>query len=519
MINLRKQTIIQATFLLTLVSLIGKGLGFIREMSIASVFGAKTITDAYIVAQVLPATLAGLVGGALTTVFIPVFLEQKEKYGEKEAWRAANTVISVGCIYLLIATLLALILTYPFIELIAPGFSQEKRDLAVLITRMMMPGLILYGLLGLFTGLLQSYKHFFIPSIGGLLFNIFIIGFVLVFGKRFPAGSLVTGNILGVLSQVIIALWYLKRSMPYLEWHIDYRHPAVKQTFYLMIPILVGTSAGYINLIVDRIFASALPEGSISALNFAARVRDLPVSLFASSIATAVYPTTSELVANNDIHRIRDLLIKTLSFTWLIIIPAEVGLFILDKEIIRLLFQRGAFDLTATYLTAGALRYYSIGIFALASSPIVARTFYSFQDTVTPVVISFISIGLNIALNALLVRSMLHEGLALATSISGIFAFILLVFLLRKKMKSIGGKFLLLEFSKITLASLVMGYVVRSLNLIIAKPNTNLIYEILSIMLLISVGVLVYILSILLLKVRSGIQLKEFIERRIKPKK
>jgi len=516
MISFHKQSIIQATFLLTLVSFIGKGLGFIREMSIASVFGAKTITDAYVVAQVLPATLAGLVGGALTTVFIPVFLEQKEKYGEKQAWKAANTVISVSIIYLSIATIFALVFTYPFTGLIAPGFSQEKRDLAVLITRMMLPCLILYGLLGLFTGLLQSYKHFFIPAIGGLLFNIFIIGFVLVFGKKFPAGSLAIGNILGILSQVVIAFWYLKKRISHLEWHIDFKHPAVRQTFYLMIPILIGTSAGYINLIVDRIFASGLPEGSISALNFAARVRDLPVSLFASSIATAVYPTTSELVANNDIEKIRNLLIKTLSFTWLIILPATAGLMALDKDIIRLLFERGAFDPRATYLTAGALRYYSIGIFAIASSPVVARTFYSFQDTVTPVVVSFISIGLNIVLNSILVRSMLHEGLALATSISGTFTFILLIFLLRKKMQSIGGRFLLIDFSKITIASLIMGYVVRELNLKFVKSNGSLIYEILSITILIVIGILVYILFVFLLKVKSGVQLRDLIERHIK---
>jgi putative peptidoglycan lipid II flippase len=519
MINLHKQSILQATFLLTLVTLISKGLGFVREMSIASVFGAKTITDAYVVAQVLPATLAGLVGGALTTVFIPVFLEQKEKYGEKQAWMAANTVISVSIIYLLIATIFASIFTYPFTALIAPGFSQDRRDLAVLITRMMLPGLVLYGLLGLFTGLLQSYKHFFIPAIGGLLFNIFIIGFILLFGRRFPAGSLALGNLAGVLSQVIIAFWYLKKRMSHFEWHIDFNHPAVKQTFYLMIPILIGTSAGYINLIVDRIFASGLPEGSISALNFAARVRDLPVSLFASSIATAIYPTTSELVANNDIDRIRNLLNKMLSFTWLIILPATAGLIALDKDIIRLIFERGAFDTRATYLTAGALKYYSLGIFAVASSPIMARTFYSFQDTITPVVVSFISIGLNILLNTILVRSMFHEGLALATSISGTVTFILLIFLLRRKMGNIGGKILLLDFSKIAFASLVMGCVVKGLNLKFARPNANVVYEIISISVLMLIGILVYILFVLILKIESGKQLRKILGRWIRVSK
>jgi len=516
MINLHKQSILQATFLLTLVTLISKVLGFVREMSIASVFGAKTITDAYVVAQVLPATLAGLVGGALTTVFIPVFLEQKEKYGEKQAWEAANTIISVSIVYLFIATVFALIFTYPFITLIAPGFSQERRDLTVLITRMMLPGLVVYGLLGLFTGLLQSYKHFFIPAIGGLLFNIFIIGFVLLFGKRFPAGSLALGNLMGILSQVVIAFWYLKKRMSHLGWHIDFKHPAIKQTLYLMIPILIGTSAGYLNLIVDRIFASGLPEGSISALNFAARVRDLPISLFASSIATAVYPTTSELVANNEIDKIKNILNKILNFTWLIIIPASVGLIVLDQNIIRLLFERGAFDARATYLTAGALKFYSLGLFAIAASPIVARTFYSFQDTVTPVVVSFISIGMNIIFNAILVKVMALEGLALATSISGSISFILLIYLLRRKVGSIRGKVLIVDFLKITISSMIMGVFVWFLKNWLYRYRLDGIYELLTLGFIIIAGCLVYIFLIFLLKIEGGKQLEEIIRRRIK---
>lgn len=511
MINIHRQSIIQATLLLTVIAFLSRILGFLREVVIASVFGAKAITDAYLVAQVLPGTLAGLIGGALTTVFIPIFLEEKEKRGEKEAWLAANTVLSASFIYLVIATILAYIFTFPFLRLIAPGFSEDRLSLAVLLTRLILPSLVFHGLLGILTGLSQSYKQFLIPGIGGFLYNICIILSILILGRRVPPFSLALGNVIGVFLQVVLVYMYINKRMPYIRWYIDLSHPAIKKTFYLMIPILIGSSANYINIIIDRIFASGLPEGSISALNFAARVRELPISLFASSMAVAMYPTTSELVINNKNSEAISLLNKTIRYTWLIVIPATIGLIVLDKEIIKLLFERGAFDRVATSLTAGALRYYSLGIFASAVVPIISRVFYSLQDTATPVIVSFLSIGLNISLNAILVKTMRHLGLALATSISGIFSFFILILLLRRKVGSIGGKRLVLDFTRIFSASLFMGGGVLFLKDDIL--NFDIRWESLSLFLLILIGILIYGIVILILIREERKRLRELIKR------
>lgn len=494
MINIHKQSILQATVLLTVIAFLSRILGFFREVVIANVFGAKAITDAYLVAQVLPLTLAGLVGGALTTVFIPVFLEEKERDGEERAWYAADTVLSVSFVYLIVAIVISYLLTEPFLKLIAPGFPDDRLKLAIIMTRLLLPSLLFHGILGILTGLSQSYKQFLIPGIGGFLHNLCIILSIITLGKTLPPFSLALGNVLGVFLQFFLVFFYLKRRLPYIKWHMDFSHPAVKKTFYLMIPILLGTSVGYLNTIIDRIFASGLPEGSISALNFSARVKDLPVSLFASSLSTAMYPTTSELVVEGRNDRIVDLLNKAIRFTWIIVIPASIGLMVLDKEIIRLLFERGAFDSRATTLTAGALRFYSLGLFAFSAGPLVARTFYSFQDTVTPVIVSFLAIGMNICLNAILVRVMAHLGLALATSISSIFSFILLLFLLRKKLGYIGGKKLIINFAKISLSSFIMGCI-----LFFLKGHLSFIeIEFFRIFILILLGVLIYSIILLL---------------------
>ncbi|MBC7320969.1 murein biosynthesis integral membrane protein MurJ [bacterium] len=512
MINIHRQSILQATVLLTAIAFVSRVLGFFREVVIASIFGAKAITDAYLVAQVLPLTLAGLVGGALTTVFIPVFLEEKEKNGEDKAWYAANTILSVSLVYLIIALFLSYLFTEQFLKLIAPGFPRDRLELAVLMTRLLLPSLLFYGTLGILTGLSQSYKQFLIPGIGGLLHNICIILSVVTLGRSLPPFSLALGNVLGVFLQTFLVFLYLKNRMPYIKWHIDFSHPAVKKTFYLMIPILLGTSISYLNIIIDRIFASGLPEGSISALNFSARVKDLPVSLFASSLSVAIYPTTSELVVEGKNNKIIELLNRSIRLIWLIVIPATIGLIVLDKEIIKLLFERGAFDSRATILTAGALRYYSLGLFASAVGPIIARVFYSFQDTVTPVVVGFFAIGLNICLNAILIRVIAHLGLALATSMSSIFSFILLLILLRKKLGYIGGRKLLFDFTKILFSSLIMGSI-----LLFSKNYLDFIgSEFLRIIVLILLGISVYSIIMLLIMSEEREKLKTILARFIR---
>lgn len=512
MINIHRQSILQATVLLSVIAFVSRILGFFREVIIASIFGAKAITDAYLVAQVLPLTLAGLVGGALTTVFIPVFLEEKEKNGEDKAWYAANTVLSVSLVYLVVALFLSYLFTEQFLRLIAPGFPSDRLELAILMTRLLLPSLLFYGLLGILTGLSQSYKQFLVPGIGGLLHNICIILSVLILGRSLPPFSLALGNVLGVFLQAFLVFIYLKSRLPYIKWHMDFSHPAIRKTFYLMIPILLGTSVSYINTIIDRIFASGLPEGSISALNFGARVKDLPVSLFASSLSVAIYPTTSELVVEGKNDKIVDLLNKAIRLTWMIVIPASIGLIVLDKEIIRLLFERGAFDSRATILTASALRYYSLGLFAFSASPIVARTFYSFQDTVTPVGIAFLAVGLNICLNAILVRLMAHSGLALATSISSIFSFILLLVLLRRKLGYIGGKRLVLDFIKILSSSLMMGGA-----LYFSKVRLNFIgSEFLKTVVFILLGIFIYSIIMLLVIGEDREKLKIILAKFIK---
>lgn len=453
--NLRKESLIRAAFVILVATFTSRVLGFAREILIAHFFGARAITDSYLVATVLPSTLAGLVSGALTTVFIPLFIEEREGQGEEKAWEGARVVLRASLVYLVAATFVSYLLLPYFVRAIAPGFRGERLALSLSMGYLMMPSLLFLGLLGLLTGIMNAYQAFTLPALAGLLYNTCLISF-LWWARCYPVLSLSLGHMLGVLGQFLILFFALRKRKPFGgRW--SFSHPILVRTWKLMLPVLVGTGVGYLNLVVDRVFASLLPVGTIAALNFAFRVREIPTGLFGSAISQAVYPSTSLQVTRGKIEELRDLFSRSLEGLLLFILPATAGLLILPRETIKILFERGAFDPHATGVTAQALFFYALGLPASASLQIVGQVFYAFQDTATPVKVGIIGLAMNIGLNALLVRSMAHRGLALATSLSAIFIFLVLFEILRRRLGGIGGRELLRNLKKIALATVCMA--------------------------------------------------------------
>lgn len=452
----RSESIAKASFVILTVTFTSRILGFVREILIAQFYGAKAVTDSFLVASVLPTTIAGLIGGALTTVFIPVFIEVREKNGEESAWEGARAVLGVSLVYLLAMLSVSYIVAPFFIRAIAPGFTEERLQLAISFSSIMLPSLLFSGVLGLLTGIFNSYRLFTIPTLAGLLYNVCLISFLL-FAKNYPLVSLGLGSLVAIAVQVVVLAIVASKNWPGWGVSFSFSHPMLKRIWKLMVPIFIGTGIGYLNLIVDRIFASILPEGTIAALNFAVRIKEIPLGLFAFALSQAVYPVTSSHIALGKIDEFKDLFAKSLETLWLFMVPSTMGLLILSEETVRFLFERGAFTTQATTVTSQALFFYSLGLFTRASIHLTGGAFYSFQDTKTPVKVGIAGLALNIFLNSVLVRSMAHRGLALATSISSIFMFTVLIEILRRRMNGIGGRLLLKNLIKIFLASLSMG--------------------------------------------------------------
>jgi putative peptidoglycan lipid II flippase len=469
--------------------------------------GAQAVTDSYLVAQILPATIAGLIGGALTTVFIPLFVEERYTGGEEKAWEGAGAVLGASMVYLLCALGGAYCVSPYFLRLVAPGFSGERFLLALSMNHIMLPSLFFLGMLGIFTGIVQSYRIFTLPALAGLLYNVCLIAF-LVFARKSPVLSLSLGNLLGGLMQFLVLALFLQRLRPGQKIRFSLSHPMLRRVWRLMVPIFLGTGVGYLNLIVDRIFASLLPVGTIAALGFAVRVKEIPTGLFGVAISQSIYPTLSSYVAEKKMEPLRNLFSRSLETLWLFILPATVGLFLLSQETVRFLFERGAFDVRATVVTAQSLSFYLLGLFATASLDVVGRVFYAFQDTQTPVKVGVVGLLLNIVLNAVFVRYLAHRGLALATSLSAILMFLVLLEILRHRMGGIEGKVLLKNLGKILLACGGMGVTVLLLRPLSAHP--------LGYLGTVGAGAGSYALFVLLLRPRSGERIREAVENRLR---
>jgi len=464
-----QESIARATLVVFLANFSSRLLGFVREVLIAHLFGARAITDSYLVAQILPATIAGLIGGALTTVFIPLFVEERHTRGEEKAWEGAGVVLGASVVYLLCALGGAYLVSPYFLRLVAPGFSEERFALAFSMSSIMLPSLFFLGMLGIFTGIAQSYRVFTFPALAGLFHNVCLIAF-LAFARRYPAMSLSLGTLLGAFLQFLLLALLLRRLWPGQQIRFSFSHPLLRKVWTLMVPIFLGTGVGYLNLIVDRIFASLLPVGTIAALNFAVRVKEIPTGLFAVAISQSIYPTVSSYVAEKKTEPLRNLFSRSLETLWLFILPASVGLFLLSRETVCFLFERGAFDRQATITTAQALSFYLLGLPATASLDVVGRMFYAFQDTQTPVKVSVMGLALNIVLNVLFVRRLAHRGLALATSLSATFMFLVLLEILRRKIGGIEERALLKNLGKILLACGGMGVIILLLRPLSAHP-------------------------------------------------
>ena len=438
-------------------------LGFLRDMVIANFFGAGMAADAFFVAFRLPNLWRRLVGeGSLTISFIPVYTEYLTKRSEEESREVTHIAFTIAGVILLILTALGILFSPILIRIIAPGFYKipEKFQLTVTLNQIIFPYLFFMGLFALAMGILNSLRHFFAPAIAPIFLNISIIVSVFLFYHTFekPVFALALGVLAGGVIQFLFQIPFLWKKGISFRFNFNYRHPAIKRIGSLMIPGLIGTAVYQLNVFIDTIFASFLPSGSVSYLFFADRLMEFPLGIFAIAVGMASLPSLSQLASSGKVEELKETLSFTFRLVSFISIPAMVGLIALKTPIINLLFQRGLFDYNATVMTAKALLFYSVGLWAIAGSRTVVPAFYSLQDTWTPLKIALICLGANVILNSILIYPMKHAGLALATSLSSTLNLILLFRKLGPKLGSVDLRKNIRSLLKIFFCSLPMGF-------------------------------------------------------------
>jgi len=438
-------------------------LGLVRDVLIANFFGSGLSADAFFVAFRIPNLLRRLFAeGSFSVAFIPVFTEYLQKKSRQQAIELAQVVLTVMILILTLVTILGIIFSPLIVRIIAPGFAGagDKFTLTVLLTRIMFPYIFLVSLLALFMGILNSIKHFAAPALAPVFLNLGMIAALLFLAPwmKTPTVGLAIGVLVGGAIQLAVQIPFLLNRGIHLGLKWQPSHPALKRIGALMLPTILGSAIYQINQLIGTLLATLLREGSVSYLYYADRLVQFPLGVFAIAISTAVLPSLSREAAQGDTEGLRETLSHALRLTMFITIPAMIGLIVLREPIIRLLFERGAFDATATLMTARALLYYSIGLWAFAGLRVFVSAFYSLQDTRTPVKVAVAAMVLNIAFSIVLMNTPLeHGGLALALSLASTLQLLLLVFLLRKRLGSLDGRSVLISMARSFLASLIMA--------------------------------------------------------------
>ena len=359
------------------------------------------------------------------------------------------------------------------------------------------------GIIGVFTGYLQSEERFTSSAAIGFPFNFVYISFLLFLSSKFGIKGLMMAAVIAVGSQFLIQIPEAQSSGYRYMFKFDLKDKYITKVILLSLPVLVGVAINDLNAIVDRTLASSLISGSISALNYANKLNGLILGVFISAITTVIFPLLSKKSTSDNIPGMKKIMSYGIKLILLITVPATVGLIVLAAPIVEIAFQRGAFDATATLMTSQALTFYSIGLVAMALNLLLTRVYYSLQDTKSPMVYGATSVVFNIVLNLILVKYMAHGGLALATTI----ATFLLLYGLKKKIGSLGTKAYINTFLKTGLASGVMGVVAyliyHGMYGVLGVLGVSKLYNLISLSLAVGVGVVVYIILCYVFKVEE----------------
>jgi len=458
-----KKHIIRSAGIIGFGTIISRVLGFVRDVIIARYFGTAKYAEAFVVAFRIPNMLRDLIGeGATNAAFVPVLSEYLVKKKE-EFWELANVILNLLLIALSAITIVGILASPLIVRLIAPGFldDPEKFAITVRLTRLMFPYILLIGLAAYTMGVLNSLKHFSAPAFGPCFLNIAIIICAMAWGESVM--GLASGVLIGGVLQLAIQIPVLYRKGFKFSFTKKLNHPAANKIGVLLLPRILGSCVYQVNLFVNTILASLsgiVGAGGVAALYYANRIFQFPLAIFGIAIAQAVLPTMSQEALEKEPDKLKHTLSFSLRVINFIIIPASIGLIILAVPITRVLFERGKFDQDSTRITANALVFYSIGLFSYSGIKIIVSCFYSLKDTLTPVKIAGASLLLNIALNIALMFPLKIGGLALSASISGIFNFFALFYMLRKKIGPLEGYKILSSFLKALMASLAMAAII-----------------------------------------------------------
>jgi putative peptidoglycan lipid II flippase len=470
-----QESVVRSAGIVSIAVFMSRVTGLLREMVMARLFGAGLIQDAFNLGFRIPNLTRDLFAeGALSSAFVPTFTDYLSSRTAKEAEHLANLVATA--LIFVVGTVCAagMIFAPLLVTMLAPGYAAVpgKFELAVTMTRIMFPFLLVVALAAQAMGMLNASNRFGVPAMASTFFNIGSIGFGIgigvLLGPRLHI-SRIEGMAVGVVLGGALQLCWQLPSLYKLGYRFsaafDWAHPGLRRILRMMGPAILGNAAVLINVAVSTNLASAIADpvrgydGPVSWLGYAFRFMQLPLGLFGVAIGSATLPSISRSAAAGNMDEFRRTFSKSLGMVFLLTLPSSVGLVVLGRSIIGAIYQGGKFQVYDTHQTATALSCYAIGLVGYAGLKVLTPAFYALDDARTPMIVGVLSILINYFTAVMLIRGagFGHASLALSTSAVAIFGFVVLFAILRARLGGVYGRELTVGFAKVAVASAAMG--------------------------------------------------------------
>lgn len=407
----------QLSLLLMVVTIISKIFGLFREISLSYFYGTGYVADAFLIAFFIPSLILNVITTGISTGFIPIYSSIMNKRGREASDRFTTNMATIIFLVALITAVIGIIFSRQLVGVLAYGFDTRIMEQTVLYTRLIMISLPVSAVAGVYRGYLQLHGHFVVTVIHTIIMNLIIILFIGLSKITSPI-LLGLGASLGMIFQYLVFIPPLLDTKYKYKYFINIKDENLIEMRNLTMPILISAATYEVNLMVDKMIASSLGEGAVSALNYSGNLQDFVVGVVVMSIVTVQFPKMSRLAITSDYSNLKKNFTQTINAMMLLIIPATVGLMIFAKPIVSMLFYRGEFDISSLEITSSALFYYALGIVGISFNTVIQRMFYSLKKPKEPVIISIVIVIVNIILNVILSRIFGVIGLPIATSIS-----------------------------------------------------------------------------------------------------
>jgi putative peptidoglycan lipid II flippase len=456
--------------LIMVITLGGKVLGLVRDMLLGHFFGTGVESTAFLTASRIPRTFFDAIfAAAISASFIPVFSQRREQNGEEDAFALSRSFFTWIGLLTALMSLVGILLAEPLVGLLAGGFQGETATLCAGLLRLLFPTVFFTGLAFSMVGVLQSMGEFYIPAAMSLVSNGIIIVYYLLFCRQFGIWGLAVAFLLGWAAQALMQMPWLHRHG--FRYRPQLRHPALKQVFVLMLPVMVSTWIQPVNQLISTRFASYLFEGSgASALEYANTLYTMVAGILVLSITNVIFPEMSRLSSAQAQDALGTLIGSTLGGMLFLLLPMTLGLSLLAEPLVRLLYEHGSWDSFSTLITARALQYMSLGMVGYGIQNVLSRAFYAQQNGKLPMITGAVSIVVNLLLCYLLSGSMDVGGLALATAASATASGLMLLLPTVRRYPGVLNRAFFLELFKMALCTLGMSVVVWGLRNQLSAP-------------------------------------------------